>query len=284
MIEKVVKISNLGRFMSCQPSGNTAFKSTTLVYADNGRGKTTFAAMLRSLGHGDHLPITERRAIADPGDPYVKLIVDGAPIKYESSSWQGTRPRVEVFDQTFVEQNVYSGSVVDASHRKNLHGLAIGEKGVALAQDVDDLGTKIGALNVPIARAETAVATHGGGLLSVAAFCGLSEVPDVDKQIQLTAGKLKAASEKVLIGATEKLTSVSLPTVRIDDVLAQLKTTLEGVSASAVATTRDHISNALDESGETWLRRGFGYLEKSSGCPFCGQDVKDNELVAAYRQ
>jgi hypothetical protein len=51
----------------------------TLVYAENGRGKTTLAAILRSLTSGDPIPIAERRRLAALHLPHVVVSRDGGP-------------------------------------------------------------------------------------------------------------------------------------------------------------------------------------------------------------
>ena len=49
MLEKIVQIKNIGRFRDYAASGDVTFRKLTLVYAENGRGKTTLCVILRSL-------------------------------------------------------------------------------------------------------------------------------------------------------------------------------------------------------------------------------------------
>jgi len=63
MITRIQLIRNVGQFDSVAPAPNLQLAPLTLVYAENGRGKTTLAAILRSLGSGEALPITERRRL-----------------------------------------------------------------------------------------------------------------------------------------------------------------------------------------------------------------------------
>ena len=50
-LKKIISIKNIGRFQKCFAAGDITFKTGTLVFAENGRGKTTLCAILRSLGH-----------------------------------------------------------------------------------------------------------------------------------------------------------------------------------------------------------------------------------------
>ncbi len=59
MINKVIQIKNVGKFtdysVNTTPTWNGEFKSITLVYGQNGIGKTTFTTILKSLKENDAL-------------------------------------------------------------------------------------------------------------------------------------------------------------------------------------------------------------------------------------
>ena len=283
MIQKVVEIANVGRFSACRPMGDAGLKRLTVVYAENGRGKTTLAAILRSLGLGDCLPILERKAVAGTGPPKVTLLIDGRPVTGDAVAWSLSCPEVDVFDTAFVDANVFSGSIVDADHRRSLHSLAIGAKGVKLARRVEDLAVEITQSNGPLKAAENAVQALAGDGNTVTAFCNLSPVADIDEQIQTATRDLNAAKSKSLIEQTSPLAPVAAPAVPLKAVEAHLGVALEGVSADSVARTRQHIADRLDESGEAWLDQGLGYMNDDE-CPFCGRSVASNPLVEAYKQ
>jgi wobble nucleotide-excising tRNase len=284
VIEKVVEIANVGRFSACRPKGDAGLKPLTVVYAENGRGKTTLAAILRSLGLDDCLPIVERTAVAGTGGPKVTLLIDGQLVTGDSTAWSSPCPAVDVFDASFVEENIFSGSAVGPDHRRNLHSLAIGPKGVEIAKRVEELAAKITEANGPLKTAENAVRALAGAGSSVAAFCKLLPVADIEKQILSVSRDLNAAESKTLIEETDRLAPLAAPEVPIEAAKAHLGATLKGVSADALARTRQHITDHLDESGEAWLDQGLGYLKDDDECPFCGRGVDGIPLVEAYRQ
>jgi wobble nucleotide-excising tRNase len=49
MLQRIISIRNVGRFLNCSASGDVTFRRFTLIFAENGRGKTTLCAILRSL-------------------------------------------------------------------------------------------------------------------------------------------------------------------------------------------------------------------------------------------
>ena len=52
MLKKFVNIENISRFKSFNASGDVELKRHSLLFGENGRGKTTVCAILRSLQTG----------------------------------------------------------------------------------------------------------------------------------------------------------------------------------------------------------------------------------------
>ena len=52
MLKKFVTIKNVGRFRNFKAVGDVELKRHSLFHAENGRGKTTLCAILRSLQSG----------------------------------------------------------------------------------------------------------------------------------------------------------------------------------------------------------------------------------------
>ncbi|QIE41170.1 AAA family ATPase [Rhodobacteraceae bacterium SC52] len=53
MLQKINIIQNVGRFEKALPTQDARFKKCTLIYGENGWGKSTIADILRSLTLGD---------------------------------------------------------------------------------------------------------------------------------------------------------------------------------------------------------------------------------------
>jgi wobble nucleotide-excising tRNase len=64
VIDHIQLLRNVGQFDSVTGGNQFSFSKITLLYAGNGRGKTTLAAILRSLATGDGKLITERRRLS----------------------------------------------------------------------------------------------------------------------------------------------------------------------------------------------------------------------------
>src|SRR2546426_4367608 len=109
MIHRLRLIRNIGQFDSVDAAANIPLAQVTLVYSENGRGKTTLAAVLRSLATGNPIPIVERRRLGVQNPPHVVLECgDGAPpATFQNNAWNRTLPAVLVFDDVFIDENVH---------------------------------------------------------------------------------------------------------------------------------------------------------------------------------
>src|SRR5437870_9240994 len=82
-----------------------------------------------------------------------------------------------IFDDHFVDTNIYSGLAVTASHRQSVHELVIGEQGILLNRQVQDLTTSIADLQSKVKDCEKALRSNLLGGLTIDDFCALA-VPD----------------------------------------------------------------------------------------------------------
>jgi hypothetical protein len=99
MIDRIQLIRNIGQFDSVSAGGQIPLKKLTLVCAENGRGKTTLTAVLRSLGSGDPIPILERKRLASANPRHVVVTpAGGTPIVFQAGAWSQSLADVVVFD------------------------------------------------------------------------------------------------------------------------------------------------------------------------------------------
>src|SRR5271155_3687943 len=94
MIRRIQLIRNIGKFDSVDTAAAIQLGNYVLVYAENGRGKTTLTAVIRSLATGDPIPITERRRLTAVHPPHVVLQCTGdvAPAIFQAGRWNRTFP------------------------------------------------------------------------------------------------------------------------------------------------------------------------------------------------
>lgn len=290
LINRIQLLRNIGQFDSVNGAANIALSRLTLIYAENGRGKTTLAAILRSLGTNDPLPIVERKRLGATNAPHVVLDCAGGPpaAMFQNNAWNRALNNVVVFDDQFVDQNVYSGLAVGSEHRQNLHELILGAQGVALNQQLQQLVAQIETHNGQLRTKGNAIPAAERGSLSVDDFCALPARTDIDATIQAAERNLAAVQEQDPVRHAALFDIISLPAFDVATVDAILGRDLPALDATAAARVQAHLAR-LGQGGESWAAEGMPRIPQplpgasSAPCPFCAQDLSASPVIAHYR-
>src|SRR5208282_6026248 len=286
MISRLQLLRNIGQFSSVRSA--IALNRYVLVYAENGRGKTTLAAILRSLATGDPVPINERRRLAAVNTPLVAVqcSVGPTPAVFNNGAWNHTFPNMVVFDDRFVDENVYSGLKVEPGHRQNLHELVLGAQGVALNRRLQELVARIEEHNAELRAKANAILAFVRGVYTADEFCGLPAVGDLEDQIRTTEQSLAAAQEQGTIRNAPGFDTLDLPGFDVEQITATLARDLPVLDAAAAMRVQEHI-HQIGRGGEAWLQDGMQRIVHSADgteiCPFCAQDLAHSTTVGQYR-
>ncbi|WP_229054370.1 AAA family ATPase [Aeromicrobium sp. Leaf350] len=284
MLKKFVSIQNVGLFADARwsrhPLGRTA-----LLYADNGRGKSTLCTILRSVASGDPDPVQRRTTIDANGSQVIELELDQSNhVTFEDGAWSETRPEILVFDTAFVRSTVHSGGLVTADHRRNLLQFALGAAAVAAQGRLDSANTDESTAKAARDTATTALKQHAG-TMSVPDLVALDHDADIDAKIAKAEERLTHARRKAEILRRPVGEAIPEPTLDLDRLFGVLDRDLAMLhdhAASAVMVDA-HLRRLDDEGAEAWVRRGLA-LQHDETCPFCAQPTVDLPLLQAYRE
>jgi len=281
MLERIAEIQGIGLLHQANGKPYTCQKAT-LIYADNGRGKSTLATIFRSVSTGNASLINACKTVDGTLPPKVVLqFGSGHKVTFENGTWSEQRPELLIFDADFIGRNVHSGGSVSTDHRKNLLEFALGEAAVAARAAVDKAtaDSKIEADKVQSVSGQLS-GYHQG--LSLAQFEKLPQVSDIDTKVAELQKRLTAANNVAAIHAKLVPKVLVEPSFDLDSLFDGLALSLKDVHADAEKVVKQHIAKLGGNGAETWLSQGrqFG---NSSECPFCDQDISKNDLVRAYQ-
>ena len=127
MIEEIIKLKGIGMLHDAVPDGGLALSQAVAIYAENGRGKSTFSHLLRSLSDNDCTAVSARRSLRQEDEPSAEILIDGAKHTLSHGSWDQPYDGLRLFDDHFVEENVSVGSLVGARHLERLLAYALGD-------------------------------------------------------------------------------------------------------------------------------------------------------------
>lgn len=289
-LQKIIDIQKVGRFEKLTAPGSLRFSKVTLVFGENGWGKSTLADILRSLtrNHGDI--IVGRETLASGGQQKIILLVDGQQCAFDGSAWTGSRPRIAVFDQGFINENVFSGDFVSHDHLKRQYGLVVGAEGVALIsqmQDVDkELKDTAQSLKEKDQFLQATASALGLPRMSASDFAGLTALEDSDNAVAEKEKEVRRATEKEQIRTATLPQPAPVPTAAAD-LTAALALSVDGVATDLHRKLQDHVARHASErdapvAHEAWLEDGLAFND-ARGCPYCGQELRDRSLLDLYR-
>lgn len=282
MIKKILKLQNIGLMRDACAIGAVDLGHVTAIYSDNGRGKSTLAAVLRACQLGDAGRMNARKTIDSADAPGVDLLLrTGAHIEFKANAWTGSAPPMAVFDSEFVEQNVYSGFEIRPDQRQSLLEFALGDQTVALKQHVEQLSQ---AIKEQTAKRSTAEKTLTGfaSPYTVHDFIALQPIPDAQQKIDGLRKRIEAAKNTQQL--TARQSPGALPPLQFDEQAAfkVFGKTLADVEQGAEAEVQAHLAKHGQAGIESWVSGGQAFL-KGNDCPFCGQAIGGLSLIKAYQ-
>lgn len=279
MLKKIVGIANVGRFLNYGATGDVQFAKVSLIFGENGKGKTTLTSIIRSLQTGDGDHISGRATLPANGNPSVKLLHDGGVAEFKAGAWNATLPDIEIFDAHFIDENVCSGLSIDREHKRNLYRVIVGEQGVILSREVDEIDGKIRAINSEIGEKRAEIKSFTVDGIDVEKFVALSKLDTIDDLIHKKEAEITAIKNAAEIAAKAPFVELHLPAVPTTAILAK---SLNDLSKEAAGVVAAHVKTLTSmRSPEEWIQTGF--LNTKVQCPFCTQSIEGISIVASYQ-
>ncbi len=291
MLQEFKYVQNIGRFAQAQSVAHAAFGKCTLVFGENGWGKSTLADILRSLTTGVPEIIIGRKTLAGGPEQKAVLQVEDQTANFNNGSWTGLRPRIAIYDSVFINDNVFSGDIVTNEHLKKQYGLVVGEEGVRLVRQIVDLDNKNNENNKTIRNADTELKAVIRSIMaplamSVDDFMALEEQENIDEVISSKQTEFQRAQKTKELKAAGEPKFFPVPT-ESEKFKQILEADIDVIAENALKAVRSHVTKhncegAEQMTHESWLEIGTAFPE-TGDCPYCGQTLQDRALVDAYK-
>lgn len=136
MLEKIICIDNVGVIKKGAPK-SVDLQKVALIYADNARGKSTLSSLLLACSGANVQDVVNRKTVG--ATTAQKVIFRFNPpggafnSEFDGVAWKGAKPNLHVFNQAFVERNVFASNGVLPEQREALLTLALGDAAIAFA-------------------------------------------------------------------------------------------------------------------------------------------------------
>lgn len=300
MIKKFIKIKNIGRFKDFSASGDITLDKVNIIYGENSQGKTTLVSIIRSLFLNKSDLIMERKTFGSDAEQYVELLWENSlenrqSFKFQNGNWTSqfsNSKDIEIFDEFFVNENIYTGLEIQSEHQKSLYQFAVGDEGVKLVKEIEEMKRDLQVKKYPnlnSLRGQISILTKG--YFDVEIYINLSADKDIDSRIEEKKREISVAEASEEIKKKERLKEIHLFSLPFD--LNKLKNllnrSLDTISEEALQKTKEHIGRlreVLKKEAEEWLHKGLSVIEniRDNKCPFCQQDLMNARNVVQFYQ
>lgn len=295
MIKKFIKISGTGKFLNYahntvpSPHRTTDFEKINLIYGENGSGKTTLSIILTSL-RGENNVLTKKRSFNRTVPQSVEVLTDlptNPKLTFANNAWDNNYPNIEIFDVHFINDNIYTGSEIQNTHKKNLFEIIFGAQGVQLKNDIQVIKDRIQTGKNSIKQTTSQIELSINRAYTATEFCNIQADPDIDNKITNKQSEIVTAKSFQQILTKSSLSAI--PFVKFPFDVAEA-TTIIGQSIDTISTEylekfnqhKEHLD--MEGQQEEWLKRGYEAI-KDEACPFCTRPFDDTtEIIEAYNQ
>lgn len=284
MLEKIIRVENVGVFKMAVPSAVT-LKKVTVIYADNARGKSTLSSLLRACSVGDAQALQARKTIGSYGNQSVVLRFQGptggANVSFDGTNWSSPAGNLHVFNQEFVERNVYAGAAVTPDQRASLLELALGLDAVAKREEFQRQSDAQRTASQRITAEETALRGYHQGV-TLAAFIALEPILNGPQQLDQIDKQLNEARTVQQIVGRQGFRQLKPLAFNFDGIRAIGQSSIERLQDDAEQVVRRHFDGHLGVATERWVSEGLQH-KPDEHCPFCGQETAELPLLQAYK-
>ena len=290
MISKIHNIRGVGRFKDFESKQGIKLDKLNLIYSENGQGKSTLADILRSLSESDVSRLLGRKTVGAT-DQFIKFETEDGIRCLHNGSWNGSTSDILVFDEVFINDNIYEGLNIRPEQREKLHPIIVGEvliRGVqkeeSLVASRKDLRDARKKLNNKLKSAIRDVVNKQEFRLTVEEFQELERLEDIASRIvdQVALVKQLENSEQINSESKfKKINELALPIGKLRDVLNKK---LSHIADDAEQILQTHVDQFSGNEMKPWLSRGTQYIRESDMiCPFCGLSLEKSHLIVHYK-
>ena len=289
MITKIHNIRGVGRFKNFECNQGIDLEKLTLIFSENGQGKSTLADILRSLSDGDESRMLGRKSVGAT-DQFIKFKTEDGTHCFHEGSWNGSLNNILVFDEVFINDNIYEGLSVRPEQRENLHPIIVGDVQVRGVQKEEELvasrkdSTKSQReVEERIKTAINNVVTSPEYRLSIEDFIALDRQEDIAARIKTQGVVVEQYKDSHLMHNESKFRSIDELVLPLSELRKLLNKKLSGIADDAKQALQNHVDGYSGNEMKPWLSRGTQYVRENDDiCPFCGQSLEDSSLIEHY--
>lgn len=305
MITSIKKIKDIGVFGDYEPKKTRLekdFGKNNFIYGLNTYGKTTLCDMLKDISE-DTTHRTNQRLSIPNGSKQEAIIMlsDGeGVVKLADNKWENNKlkERIMVFDTEFMINNVFDGTklIEERETKENFTEFILGKNGVELAKEIEELKRKIKTEksllqslipNSQRGKTDAVIKKYALQTITEDRMTLSNKKTEIEQQLK---NNKKRQDNRQAIETYSGFESPDLKELeKLSKQLTNVKKVLNkhySISADTLVTFQEHINTAClgKQEADVWLKAGIEFLGEKNICPFCGQDIQNQNLLKSFSE
>ncbi len=253
MFTKIIKLENVKQWQHTGSKGGSEndFGKLNLIYGRNGAGKSTLTKILDLINKRDIAKIKKLAPLETEKEPLFNFIVKGKNITLTTLD---QAPEFHIFNQDFVDENLYSSNGVESSQLVNYYDFCLGKVSVDKQKEVDKLKSEITTLTTLMQPLEVKLKSQFGNK-TIEQIRKIKFQENIDLEIDKLNEKLHDQKSVNLYRQRKRLTLLSFVTPSFDKNIFESK--LEKISQVAQEKVTKHMSEHFKREDEHWIKDGL---------------------------
>lgn len=302
MIKRIIKINNVGRYRNTSCSG-IEFKKITYISALNTYGKSTLCDIFKSSNADYQTSLMERKSIpvldTQPEQiVHYKFLNDNnneKSVKYNIDKWEydleikDKTKNIFVFDNKFVEDNIFYGGKIEFENSSNLTNFLISDEAIILQKELIELKeiqkkntAEFGSIKKLL---KTPPQFTLEKLIKLNPLISLDECKEQFEQEESRIKDLKLALRDLKEIKTKNIISFEIKTFEelyssyFNNLNECLQKSFKEITADILRHLEQNTNNP--NYGLQWIIDG-SKIQNNNICPYCGQETTNCKLVTEY--
>ncbi|MEC5590112.1 AAA family ATPase [Citrobacter freundii] len=285
MLHKIIKLNNIKQFNHLSPPDH-GFELLNLIYGNNGAGKSTICKVFNTLNEKNSDLLNKLKSIEcsdnDDIDFNFLFMENNIPKAIKKNNVSELKWSFKVFNQDFIDNNVYAGAKVASSNLKNYHDFCLGDASVEKQNEINSLKSENEKNIIPANLLKTSIESRFNSTIELKDINKIKEKRNfnADKELQDLNKKLIDISDVSVIKARAKPRKISYENPLVD--LKFFNISLDNISKDAKVKVDEHIAEHLKERDVAWLETGLALITEKNNCPFCAQSLSKSPIFSMF--
>ncbi|NNH77298.1 AAA family ATPase [Acinetobacter sp. ANC 5380] len=278
MFTKIIKLENVKQWQHTIKGGaENDFGKLNLIYGRNGAGKSTLTKILDLINKRDVAKIKQLAPLESNKEPFFNFMIKGKNITLTSLD---QAPEFYIFNQNFIDENLYSSNGVESSQLVNYYDFCLGKTSVDKQNEIDQLKGEITNLTNLMQPLEAKLKQEFGK--SIEQIKKISLKGNLDIEIAKLEEQLTDIKAVNLYRQRKKLSTLGINKPSFDKSIFEVN--LEKISQEAQEKVSKHIKDHLKKEDESWIKDGLELVRETEACPFCAQNLSNSPIFSFYSE